>query len=126
LADLISVVYRSLAQVRRDTAELLPSLVMPFFIFAVFVGSLEDLLAELGMADFRAYLLPVAIIMATTGVTRATALVNDITSGYFDRMLMTPMNRYALLLGMMVTDFITVILMSIPVLVLGIVVGVEF
>src|SRR5690625_3329225 len=72
LADLISVVYRSLAQVRRDTAELLPSLVMPFFIFAVFVGSLEDLLADLGMADFRAYLLPVAIIMATTGVTRAT------------------------------------------------------
>ena len=40
--------------------------------------------------DFKAFQLPVAIIFAVTGISRASALVTDIQSGYFDRLLLTP------------------------------------
>lgn len=35
-------------------------------------------------------------MFAVTGVSRASALVTDISSGYFDRLLLTPMRRAAL------------------------------
>ncbi|MBF0688235.1 MAG: ABC transporter permease [Cellulomonas sp.] len=126
LRDVMSVAGRSLRQARRQPAEFLGPLFIPVFFFAVFVGSLEDLLGGNGVDDFRAFQLPVAIVVATTGLTRATALVNDITTGYFDRLLMAPVNRLALLLGLMLTDLMMVIGMSVPVLVLGFAVGVEF
>jgi ABC-2 type transport system permease protein len=126
LRDVVHVAGRSLRQARREPAEFVAPLFIPVFFFAVFVGSLEDLLGGMGVDDFRAFQLPVAIVVATTGLTRATALVNDITTGYFDRMMMAPVNRFALLLGFMVTDLVMVLCMSLPVLVLGFVVGVEF
>ena len=67
-----------------------------------------------------------AIIFAVTGVSRAGALVTDIQSGYFDRLLLTPIRRPALLLGLMAADFLSVILLTIPVLLLGLVLGVSF
>ncbi|QCB94990.1 ABC transporter permease [Cellulomonas shaoxiangyii] len=124
--DVVSVAGRSLRQARREPAEFVAPLFIPVFFFAVFVGSLEDMLGGAGVEDFRAFQLPVSIVVATTGLTRATALVHDITTGYFDRMLMAPVNRLALLLGFMVTDLVMVLLMSLPVLALGFAVGVEF
>ena len=69
--------------------------------------------------DFKAFQLPVAIIFGVTGVSRAGALVTDIQDGYFDRLLLTPIRRLALLLGLMVADVVLVIALTIPVLVLG-------
>jgi ABC-2 type transport system permease protein len=68
----------------------------------------------------------VAIIFAVTGISRASALVTDIQDGYFDRLLMTPIRRLSLLLGLMVADFALVIALSIPVVILGFAVGVRF
>ena len=51
--------------------------------------------------------------------SRGPALVIDIQDGYFDRLLLTPVRRPALLLGLMVADFALVIALSIPVLLLG-------
>ena len=56
--------------------------------------------------DFKAFQLPVAIIFAVTGLSRASALVTDIQNGYFDRLLMTPIRRLSLLLGLMMADFV--------------------
>ncbi len=67
-----------------------------------------------------------AIIFAVTGVSRASAIVTDIQSGYFDRLLLTPVRRQMLLLGLMAADFLAVILLTIPVLLLGLVLGVTF
>ena len=41
-------------------------------------------------------------------------------------MLLTPINRLALLLGLMIADFALVVALSIPVLILGFIVGVGF
>jgi ABC-2 type transport system permease protein len=68
----------------------------------------------------------VAIVFAVTGISRASALVTDIQSGYFDRLLVSPVNRYSLLLGLMVADLALVIALCLPVLALGFILGVGF
>ena len=112
--------------VPREPEFLIPALIVPIFFFAVNVGALGDISSFAGVDDFQAFQLPVAIIFAVTGVSRASALVTDIQSGYFDRLLVSPVNRYSLLLGLMLADFALVIALSLPVLILGFVLGVGF
>ena len=85
---------------RASRAELIPALMIPLFFFVVNVGALQDF-SEQGIPgfDYKAFQLPVAIIFAVTGISRAGTLVLDIQDGYFDRLLMTPVKRLALLLG---------------------------
>ena len=127
LHDLASVAIRALKLIPRDPESVIPALVVPVFFFVVNIGSLQNITeAQDPGFDFKAFQLPVAIIFAVTGVSRASSLVLDIQDGYFDRLLMTPMSRYALLLGLMVADFALVVALSIPVVLLGLVVGVSF
>ena len=91
------------------------------------IGTLQDF-AQRGIPglDYRAFQLPTAIIFAVTGVSRAHAVVTDIQSGYFDRLLMSPVRRLPLVLGMMAADFAQIIILSVPVILLGMLVGVRF
>lgn len=124
--DLMSVAGRATRAVPREPEFLIPALIVPIFFFAVNVGALGDISSFAGVDDFQAFQLPVAIIFAVTGVSRASALVTDIQSGYFDRLLVSPVNRYSLLLGLMLADLALVIALSLPVLILGFVLGVGF
>lgn len=127
LANLWSVAIRALRALPREPEVIIPSLIFPLFFFVVNIGTLQDF-AQAGIPglDFRAFQLPTAIIFAVTGVSRAHALVTDIQSGYFDRMLMAPMHRLSLLLGLMVADFVMMVALSIPVLLMSFIVGVGF
>jgi ABC-2 type transport system permease protein len=124
--DLGSVALRALRQIPREPEAIVPALIIPVFFFVVNIGSLENVAQATGIGDFKAFQLPVAIIFAVTGISRASALVTDIQGGYFDRLLLTPMNRLALLLGLMVADFALVVALSVPVLLMGFAFGVEF
>jgi len=124
--DLLTVARRSLRAASREPAAVIPSLIIPIFFFAVNVGSLGGVANAMIGLDYTAFQLPVAVIFAVTGVSRANALVADISSGYFERLLLTPINRLALLLGMMVADFVLVVLLCLPVLAMGFIVGVSF
>jgi ABC-2 type transport system permease protein len=125
-ADLTTVALRALRAIPREPDYLIPALVIPIFFYAINTGSLNKVSASVGISDFNAFQIPVAIIFAVTGVSRAVALVNDIKSGYFDRLLVSPVNRIALLLGLMVADFTLVVALCLPVLLLGFIAGVSF
>lgn len=124
--DFVTMTGRAIRAMLREPEYLVPSIIIPVFFFAVNVGSLENVGQAIGTADFKAFQLPVAIVFAVTGVSRASALVTDIQSGYFDRLLVSPVNRFALLLGLMAADFILVLTLSVLVLLLGIVLGINF
>lgn len=124
--DLVSVALRALRQIPREPESLLPALVIPVFFFVVNVGALQNVAEAGGVGDFKAFQLPVAVVFAVTGISRASALVTDITGGYFDRLLLTPLSRPALLLGLMVSDIALVMALCVPVLLLGFAVGVTF
>jgi ABC-2 type transport system permease protein len=126
--DVMTVAGRGLRSIPRDVESVLPALIIPVFFFFVNVGALQPL-AELGNEpgfDFRAFQVPTAIMFGITGVTRAPMLVLDIQSGYFDRLLITPARRPALLLGLMASDFVLAMALTLPVLVLGLIVGVSY
>ncbi|MEX0664886.1 MAG: ABC transporter permease [Acidimicrobiia bacterium] len=125
--DCAAIAGRALRSVPREPEFMIPALAMPVFFYFVNIGALEKVAEAQGsVSDFRAFQLPVAIIFAVTGISRASALVLDIQDGYFDRLLMTPVRRLALLLGLMVADFATVVFLTIPVLGLGFALGVGF
>jgi ABC-2 type transport system permease protein len=126
LADCRSIAGRALRAIPREPEAIVPALVIPVFFFVVNVGALENFAERGGVPDFKAFQLPVAIIFAVTGISRASALVTDIQDGYFDRLLMTPIRRLALLLGLMIADFVLVVALCIPVVVLGFALGVRF
>ncbi len=126
VGDVITVARRALRSIPRDPEAVIPALIFPAFFFAVNIGAFQDLVKGGPEFDFKAFQVPVAIVFAVTGISRAMTLVLDIQGGYFDRLGMTPVARLALLLGLMVADFAMVVALTIPVLLLGFAVGVRF
>jgi ABC-2 type transport system permease protein len=126
-ADLLSVAGRAVRRLPREPESIVPALIVPVFFYVVNVAALGSVAEESGaVGDFKAFQLPVAIIFAVTGVSQANALVTDIQDGYFDRLLLTPIRRVALLLGLMVADLVLVMALTLPVLALGFAYGVRF
>jgi len=127
LRDVMTVAGRAVRSLPREPEAVIPALLIPMFFFFVNIGALENLAEGAGgIPDFRAFQLPVSIVFAVTGISRASALVTDIQGGYFDRLLVTPVKRPALLLGLMIADFVLVVLLSLFVTLVGLLVGVRF
>ena len=70
--------------------------------------------------------MPTAILLGVTGVSRAPALVIDVQNGYFDRLLLTPVRRLAILLGHLVADVTVAAALTVPILIVGFLLGVRF
>ena len=124
--DVRSVAGRALRQIPREPASVLPAVFVPAFFYAVNLGALENLAHGTHGFSYKAFLLPMAIAFAVTGMSRAPTLVTDIQGGYFDRLCMTPVRRVALLLGLMAADAVVIAALCIPVLAIGFGVGVRF
>ena len=124
--DIWSVAGRALRQIPREPTSLLPAVFVPAFFYVVNLGALESVTNHVSGLDYKAFLVPMAIAFAVTGMSRAPTLVTDIQGGYFDRLCLTPVRRSALLLGLMVADIVVLVLLCIPVLALGFAVGVRF
>lgn len=124
--DLLSVGARAMRSMSRDIEMVGPALVMPVFMYMMTIGALEDFAENIPGLDYRAFQLPVAVMFAVTGISRAITVVTDIQTGYFDRLVITPVNRLALLLGLMIADFTLIVVLTVPVVVLGYITGVRF
>ena len=81
--DVRAVAGRALRQIPREPAAVIPAVFVPAFFYAVNLGALEKLAGT--ALDYKAFLLPMGIAFAVTGMSRAPALVSDIQGGYFDR-----------------------------------------
>ena len=132
LTDIATIARRAVRSVVREPEYVVPALIIPFFFFVVNTGALESFVerqAPSGSSvslDYRAFQLPVAIIFAVSGISRACVLVIDIQSGYLDRMLVTPIRRSTLLFGLMVADIVMALGLALFVVALGLVFGVWF
>lgn len=127
LRDTAVVAGRALRLLPLDRSDYVPAFIAGVITFLITVGALEDVasLTDLGV-DYEAYQLPVGILFAVTGLSRAYALVTDIQGGYFDRLLMSPVRRLAILAGLIVADAVLVAALSVIMVVLGLAIGVDF
>ena len=124
--DVTSVAGRALRQMRREPTSVIPAVFVPAFFYVVNLGAPENVASHASGLDYKAFLIPMAIAFAVTGMTHTPALVTDIQDGYFDRLCLTPIRRSALLLGLMAADVAVLVLLCIPVLVMGFALGVRF
>ena len=124
--DWRTVALRALRLTWRDPEAFGPALAIPLFFFVVNVGALQTFVEGSFPAgfDYKAFQLPVAVVFAVTGVSRANSLVIDIQDGYFDRLLLTPVHRVTLLIGLMTADLVLIVALTTPVVLLGLVLGI--
>ena len=126
LRDVASIAGRALRAVPRELETVIPPIFIALFFFVVNIGTLQQLTeGSIKGFDIKAFMMPTAILIGVTGVSRAGSLVLDIQNGYFDRLLLTPVRRLAILLGHMVADVAVACLLTVPILVLAFALGVR-
>jgi len=104
-----------------------PPIFIALFFFVVNIGTLQRLTeGNIAGLDFKAFMMATAVLLGVTGVSRAGALVLDVQNGYFDRLLLTPVSRLAILLGHMVADVAVACALTVPIIILGFALGAGF
>jgi ABC-2 type transport system permease protein len=94
---------RGLKQSLRPTAALIPSLFMPAFFLIISSAAFASLsqLPAFGGRSYLVFYAPVAILQALffSSGDAGIDMVVDITSGYFDKLLIAPIHHIAIILG---------------------------
>lgn len=104
---------RALVQFPRIPSVLVFSMVPPlvqFLLFGAIFGNLPDNLPTFPTDNYYAYLAPAIVFFTTViGIANAgVALVRDFRNGYFRKLLLAPINRWAILLGRLLADGVRV------------------
>jgi ABC-2 type transport system permease protein len=125
--DIVSIAGRALRAVPRELESVIPPIFIAVFFFIINIGTLQHVTqSNITGFDIKQFMLPTGILIGVTGVSRAGALVLDIQDGYFDRLLLTPVSRFAILIGHMVADVAIACALTVPILILGFAIGVRF
>jgi ABC-2 type transport system permease protein len=125
--DVVAIAGRALRLVPRDVEAIIPPVFIAVFFFVVNIATLENLTQQtIRGFDYTAFEMATAVLLGVTGVSRAQALVVDVQDGYFDRLLLTPVQRSAILIGHMVADVAVSISLCIPIVALAFALGIDF
>jgi ABC-2 type transport system permease protein len=126
LTQSAAVARRSITSILREPGAWLPALLTPMCIFAVQVGALGQISgAAFDVPDYVAFQLPVAMLIAASFSSAGHAVVTDITSGYFDKLCLTPARRSVLLVGRLAGEICGVLVYTAVLLNLGLLLGVR-
>ena len=94
---------RSLMLIPRVPSTFIPSLVMPIFLTISFSGQFSGLTQLPGFpaSNILDWFIPMTLIQgaAFAGVTTGMGVARDLESGFYDRFLLSPARRRALLMG---------------------------
>jgi ABC-2 type transport system permease protein len=98
------ITWQNLVSIFRRPAALIPPLAISIFFLVIYnstLGSAASFIPNLGDNSYLGFILPLSIVSASlSGAGIASQnLVRNIESGYFDKLLLTPINRSALLTG---------------------------
>lgn len=128
--QIISLTWRNLVTIFRTPSAVIPSLIISAFFLLVYEASLSraaSFLPGLGSNSYLGFILPVSIVSAAlsgAGVA-GQSIVRDIASGYFDKLMLTPVNRGALLLAAMLAGAIILVLQTSIIMAIAVLMGLE-
>lgn len=121
---------RNTKQIWRPLLALIPSLFIPIFFFGVNAASLSAFANVPGFPhiSYKQFIAPVAIFTAIffSAGNAGIELVQDITSGYFKKMLIMPINRLTIVLGKLSEVAVQSVLQGTIVVILLLIFGVTF
>lgn len=126
VTDTTTLTLRALRETTRQLGFEVQNVFIPLFFFAVMVGAIGNVSAQaFGVTNYTGFQMPVAVLQGVAGAASVSSfgMVTDIENGYFDKLLLTPTPRIALVLGRLADDGIRVILLTALILVVGLVFG---
>ena len=106
------------------------TLMPPVFMFLFFGTPLRGMTGISGFPadDYYAYFAAMIIVLAVVmnGADVAFALLTDMLSGYFDKMLLAPVNRFSILMGTLLTSGTRALLQVVVIVAMAMAFGVSF
>lgn len=104
LTEIALVSRRNLVTILRTPQAILPPLIISIFFLVIYdstLGEAAGFLPGLSGNSYLGFILPLSIVSSSLSGSGIAAqnLVRDIENGYFDKLLLTPVSRTALLLG---------------------------
>ncbi len=124
LATVYFLTVRSLREAIRNPAQEVGNIFVPLFFFAVTVGSIGSIAADaFGIDNFTGFQVPVAILSAASSISASAGLgtITDIQRGYFDKLLLTPAPRSAIVLGRIAADGVRSVIITGVIVVVGLI-----
>jgi ABC-2 type transport system permease protein len=121
---------RNIKQIWRPALALIPSLFIPIFFFVVNSASLSSFSKVPGFPNvsYKDFIAPVALFTAIffSAGNAGIELVQDISNGYFKKLLIMPISRLTIILGRLTEVAVQAVLQGSIVLVLLLFAGVHF
>src|SRR5437016_10730122 len=121
---------RSIKQIWRPLLALIPSLFIPIFFFVVNSASLSAFSHVPGFPNvsYKQFIAPVALFTAIffSAGNAGIELVQDISNGYFKKLLIMPISKLTIILGRLAEVAVQAVMQGGIVLVLLLAVGVHF
>ncbi len=117
---------RALRETVRQPGMEIQNIFIPMFFFAVTVGAIGNISGQaFGIDNYTGFQMPVAILQGTAGAAgvSAFAIVIDIERGYFDKLLLTPTPRLALILGRLWADSVRAMAITALIVTVGLLFG---
>lgn len=118
--------HRTIRNVLREPVAWIPSIIFPLFFYAVQSASLSGFAQRSGIENYTAFVLPVSILFSVSNEGAGLSMVIDVERGYFDKLLVTPTSRIAILLGAMGANFARVTAQALIVTAVALATGLDF
>ncbi|WP_273845230.1 ABC transporter permease [Rubrobacter calidifluminis] len=115
--------WRAVATTWRVPSAWIPGTAIALFFLFVYNGSLSKLvdIPGFGTDNYLGFILPVAIVSAAVGGAGSSgqSIVRDLENGYFDKLLLTPASRAAIVLGPMLAGALQLALQVVLLIIVG-------
>jgi ABC-2 type transport system permease protein len=127
-AQVAMLTSRSLTVMFRTPAAIIPTLIISWFFLVIYnasLGNASNFLPGLAGSSYLGFILPVSVVSAAlsgAGIA-GQSIVRDIASGYFDKLMLTPVSRAALLLGTIIAGAVILVIQTGSVVLLAILMG---
>lgn len=121
---------RSLMLIPRVPSTFVPSIVMPVFLTVAMAGAFSGLVLLPGFPAANAldWFIPMTTVQgaAFAGITTGMGVARDLESGFYDRLLLSPSSRAALLAGPLVASTLRAVIPLVLLVVIAVVSGATF
>jgi ABC-2 type transport system permease protein len=127
LLQMAQLARRSVVRTLRQPAQIVPALVFPLFLLAVNSNGLADAIHLPGFPthSYLTFALAVPFMQGAlfAALNAGTDIANDVESGFFNRLALTPLRGVALLAGMLGGAVLLGVVQAITFLTVGLVAG---
>lgn len=130
MTETLVLAKRAVVEGIRSFESLMPVFFIPLFFFVVNVGQAGKIFPSKGTPflegqSYAAFSLPTSLLTAASFGTAALFLVEEIEGGYFDKLRATPIPRYAIVMGRLLSEMLKNVLVTSVIVVVGMLFGVR-